>query len=130
MRSLLACLLSLHRLFAQDYSDGTLEQLLLSSEPAALWVMGLSVRLFGLSSWSILVPQALMGSCDQGGVYFDPMETTYFASRETVVARRQGGMPIWRDKLFAAMHRNAAPATGFFRIPGNRLVELGAQVEI
>jgi KUP system potassium uptake protein len=76
------------------------------------------------------VPQALMGSCDQGGVYFDPMETTYFASRETVVARRQGGMPFWRDKLFAAMHRNAAPATGFFRIPGNRLVELGAQVEI
>jgi len=76
------------------------------------------------------VPQALMGSCDQGGVYFDPMETTYFASRETVVASRQGGMPIWRDKLFAAMHRNAAPATGFFRIPGNRLVELGAQVEI
>ncbi len=76
------------------------------------------------------VPQALMGSCDQGGVYFDPMETTYFASRETIVARRQGGMPVWRDKLFAAMHRNAAPATGFFRIPGNRLVELGAQVEI
>ncbi len=76
------------------------------------------------------VPQALMGSCDQGGVYFDPMETTYFASRETVVARRQGGMPIWRDKLFAAMHRNAAPATNFFRIPGNRLVELGSQVEI
>ena len=76
------------------------------------------------------VPQALMSSCDQGGVYFDPMETTYFASRETVVASRQGGMPVWRDKLFAAMHRNAAPATGFFRIPGNRLVELGAQVEI
>ncbi|SDQ41152.1 KUP system potassium uptake protein [Pseudoxanthomonas sp. CF385] len=76
------------------------------------------------------VPQALMSSCDQGGVYFDPMETTYFASRETVVASRHGGMPIWRDKLFAAMHRNAAPATGFFRIPGNRLVELGAQVEI
>jgi KUP system potassium uptake protein len=39
-------------------------------------------------------------------------------------------MPVWRDKLFAVMHRNAAPATGFFRIPGNRLVELGAQVEI
>jgi KUP system potassium uptake protein len=47
-----------------------------------------------------------------------------------VVARRGGGMPMWRDKLFAVMHRNAAPATGFFRIPGNRLVELGAQVEI
>ena len=76
------------------------------------------------------VPLALMRSCDQGGVHFDPMDTTYFASRETVVATRYGGMPIWRDRLFAFMHRNAAPATGFFHIPGNRLVELGAQVEI
>ena len=76
------------------------------------------------------VPQALMGSCDKGGIYFDPMETTYFASRETIIASAHRGMPVWRDKLFAVMHRNAAPATGFFRIPGNRLVELGAQVEI
>ncbi|MEO6366082.1 MAG: KUP/HAK/KT family potassium transporter, partial [Luteimonas sp.] len=76
------------------------------------------------------VPLALMRSCDAGGVYFDPMDTTYFASRETVVASRHRGMPVWRDNLFAFMHRNAAPATGFFRIPGNRLVELGAQVEI
>lgn len=77
------------------------------------------------------VPLALMRSCDRGGIHFDPMETTYFASRETIVAsRHRGNMPIWRDKLFALMHRNAAPATGFFRIPGNRLVELGAQVEI
>ncbi|UKE56357.1 KUP/HAK/KT family potassium transporter [Xanthomonas translucens pv. graminis] len=76
------------------------------------------------------VPLALMRSCDQGGIYFDPMDTTYFASRETIVASANRGMPIWRDKLFAVMHRNAAPATGFFRIPGNWLVELGAQVEI
>jgi len=76
------------------------------------------------------VPLALMRSCDKGGIHFDPMDTTYFASRETVVASRHRGMPVWRDKLFAVMHRNAAPATGFFRIPGNRLVELGAQVEI
>ena len=76
------------------------------------------------------VPQALMGSCDKGGIYFDPMETTYFASRETIIASAHRGMPVWRDKLFTVMHRNAAPATGFFRIPGNRLVELGAQVEI
>ena len=76
------------------------------------------------------VPLALMRSCDRGGIHFDPMDTTYFASRENVVARRGGGMPIWRDKLFAVMHRNAAPATGFFHIPGNRLVELGSQVEI
>ncbi len=76
------------------------------------------------------VPRSLMGSCDKGGIHFDPMETTYFISRETIVASHHRGMPVWRDKLFAVMHRNAAPATGFFRIPGNRLVELGAQVEI
>jgi KUP system potassium uptake protein len=76
------------------------------------------------------VPLALMRSCDSGGIWFDPMDTTFFASRETIVASANRGMPIWRDKLFALMHRNAASATGFFRIPGNRLVELGAQVEI
>ena len=76
------------------------------------------------------VPQALMRSCDEGGIYFDPMDTTYFASRETIIASRHRGMPLWRDKVFAVMHRNAAPATDFFRIPGNRLVELGSQVEI
>ena len=76
------------------------------------------------------VPLALMRACDLGGMGFDPMDTTYFASRETIVAGARRGMPTWRDKLFAVMHRNAAPATGFFRIPGNRLVELGSQVEI
>ena len=82
------------------------------------------------------VPDAAAGadaSCDMGesiGIPFDPMDTTYFASRETIVAGRHRGMPVWRDRLFAFLHRNAAPATGFFRIPGNRLVELGAQVEI
>ncbi|MFC4727783.1 potassium transporter Kup [Coralloluteibacterium thermophilus] len=76
------------------------------------------------------VPLALMQACDQSDLVFDPMETTYFASRETVVARARRGMPVWRDRLFAVMLRNAAPATGFFRIPGNRLVELGAQIEI
>jgi len=77
------------------------------------------------------VPRSLMQIADGGdGIIFDPMDTTYFVSRETVVASAQLGMPVWRDKLFALMHRNAAPANQFFRIPGNRLVELGAQVEI
>ncbi len=76
------------------------------------------------------LPLALMRSCDVEGMDFDPMDTTYFVSRETIVASRHVGMPVWRDKLFAFMHRNAAPANNFFRIPGNRLVELGAQVEI
>ena len=64
------------------------------------------------------------------GLVFNPMDTTYFVSRESIVAGHRRGMPTWRDKLFVFMHRNAAPATTFFRIPGNRLVELGAQVEI
>jgi KUP system potassium uptake protein len=77
------------------------------------------------------VPLALMRAGDiEGGICFDPMDTTYFTSRETIVARARRGMPEWRDRLFAVMHRNAAPASGFFRIPGNRLVELGTQVEI
>ena len=76
------------------------------------------------------VPQALMRISDSSDICIDPMETTYFASRETIEASRNRGMSFWRDKLFAVMHRNAAPATNFFRIPGNRLVELGSTVQI
>jgi len=77
------------------------------------------------------VPRALLHATEGGQtMVFDPMDTTYFVSRETIIASAQLGMPVWRDKLFALMHRNAAPANQFFRIPGNRLVELGAQVEI
>ena len=76
------------------------------------------------------VPLALMRSTDCSALCFDPMETTYFASRETIVAAHHKGMPVWRDKLFGFMHRNAAPATDFFRIPTTRLVELGSPVEI
>ncbi|AXA84608.1 potassium transporter Kup [Lysobacter oculi] len=100
----------------------------------------LKVSKIGDDFWRVLVrfgfmetpdvPQALMRSCDECELTFDPMDTTYFASRETIIASANRGMPIWRDKLFAVMHRNAAPATGFFRIPGNRLVELGATIQI
>lgn len=76
------------------------------------------------------VPLALMRSSDQGSLCFDPMDTTYFASRETIIASPNRGMPVWRDKLFGLMHRNAAPASDFFRIPSTRLVELGSPVEI
>jgi len=64
------------------------------------------------------------------GLVFDPMTTTFFASRESLSARADQGMALWRDKLFLFMSRNATPATEFFSIPGNRLVELGTQVEI
>jgi KUP system potassium uptake protein len=59
-----------------------------------------------------------------------PMETTYFLGRETLIATRRPGMAPWRERLFALMSRNARPATAFFRLPPNRVVELGAQVEL
>ena len=75
------------------------------------------------------VPQALK-HWDIPGPSLDSMRTTYFASRESLVARKDQGMALWRDKLFLYMSRNATPATEFFGIPGNRLVELGTQVVI
>jgi len=76
------------------------------------------------------VPKALNQAQKQDGLLFDPMDTTYFVGRHTITARARPGLPLWRNHLFAFMRRNAAPATGFFRIPGNRLVELGTEVEI
>jgi len=64
------------------------------------------------------------------GLGFDPMETSYFLSRETVIAGDRPGMARWRDKLFAWMTRNATRATDFFNIPINRVVELGTHVDI
>jgi KUP system potassium uptake protein len=75
------------------------------------------------------IPSA-MERCEAKGMRFEMMETTFFASRETVVATDRPGMPLWRDRLFAFLARNASSATAFFRLPGNRLVELGTQVEI
>jgi len=76
------------------------------------------------------IPLAL-SYCPREGLGFDMMDTTFFLSRETIVADElRPGMALWRDKLFAFMARNALPATAFFQIPGNRLIELGAQVEI
>ena len=75
------------------------------------------------------VPQAL-ATIRQCGLPFDLMDTTFFLSRESIVATDRPGMALWRDKLFAFMQRNAIPATAFFQIPGNRLIELGTQVEI
>ena len=64
------------------------------------------------------------------GVNLDDMETSYFLSRDTVVPTFGGGMALWREKLFASMHRNAAGAADFLNLPTNRLVELGTKVEI
>jgi KUP system potassium uptake protein len=89
---------------------------------------GLEVR-FGFAE-DPNIPLAL-SKCAKAGLPFDLMDTTFFLSRENIVAdKRRPGMALWRDRLFAFMSRNALPATAFFQIPGNRLIELGTQVEI
>ena len=75
------------------------------------------------------VPEALK-LLESSGVYLAEMETSYFLSRDTVVPTFGGGMSLWREKLFASMHRNAAAAADFLNLPTNRIVELGAKVEI
>ena len=56
--------------------------------------------------------------------------TTFFLGRETLLATSRPGMAIWRERLFSWMVRNAQGAALFFRLPSNRVVELGAQIEL
>ena len=64
------------------------------------------------------------------GFELDPMMTSYFLSRATIVPTLGGGMMPWREKLYANMHRNAASAADFLNLPPNRVVELGTKVQI
>ena len=64
------------------------------------------------------------------GFEIDPMMTSYFLSRATIVPTLGGGMMPWREKLYASMHRNAASAADFLNLPPNRVVELGTKVAI
>ena len=75
------------------------------------------------------VPEALKLLAPRGLV-LDEMDTSYFLSRDTVIPTFARGMSLWREKLFASMHRNAAAAADFLFLPANRIVELGSKVEI
>ena len=75
------------------------------------------------------VPEALK-LLEGRGVPLDDMETSYFLSRDIVIPTIGAGMAIWREKLFASMHRNASAAADFLNLPANRIVELGSKVEI
>ncbi|WP_280785419.1 potassium transporter Kup [Polynucleobacter sphagniphilus] len=61
---------------------------------------------------------------------FDLMNTSFFLSRDTIVSTEIPGMAMWRERLFCWMYQNAGRQSDFFKIPTNRLVELGAKVEI
>lgn len=75
------------------------------------------------------VPRALSRAADYG-LTFKMMETSFFLSRQTLVTSTAPGMPLWREKVFSWMMRNATNAMEFFKLPSNRVVELGSQVEI
>jgi KUP system potassium uptake protein len=75
------------------------------------------------------VPAALMEACEKG-LPIDTDDLTYFLGRETIIVTRRKGMAVWREKLFVLMARNAVRATAFFRLPPERVVELGVQVEM
>ena len=64
------------------------------------------------------------------GLVIEPAETTFFLGRETLIATKRPGMAIWREKLFAVLSRNARRATKYFCLPSNRVVELGAEIEL
>ena len=76
------------------------------------------------------VPKALALLRKQQGLKFDIMATSFFLGRRSVVASAHSGMPLWQDKLFIFLMRNAANPTDFFKIPPGRVVEMGAQVTV
>jgi KUP system potassium uptake protein len=73
------------------------------------------------------VPEALE-MCNSAGLEFSALETSYFIGRETLIPRLNSELAFWREKVFVAMFRNAGSATDYFKIPSNRVVELGTQV--
>jgi KUP system potassium uptake protein len=72
----------------------------------------------------------ILKRCREKGLQFQLMGTSFFLGRETLIPSKKPGMAMWREALFAWMSRNARSATAFFRIPPNRVVELGTQVEL
>jgi KUP system potassium uptake protein len=106
------------------------------------WI-GLSKRLeidsLGHDCWQVVihygfkndpdVPKALQ-QIKGRGCEMNPMTTSYFLSRDTVVPTIGEGMSHWREKLFAQMHHNASGAADFLKLPNNSVVELGSKIEI
>ena len=75
------------------------------------------------------IPEAL-ALVRERGLDLDLDDVTYFLGRETLIVSRTPGMAMWRERLFVLMARNAVRATAFFRLPPERVVELGVQVEL
>lgn len=76
------------------------------------------------------VPKALEKAFDTLGLEYNLMDISFFVSREKLVPSMSNKMSIWREKLFVAMQKNTSPVSDFYKIPSNRVVELGSQIEI
>jgi KUP system potassium uptake protein len=75
------------------------------------------------------VPKAL-GLARKEGLSFDIMSTSFFLSRRAVRADARSEMPVWQDRLFILLARNADDASSYFQLPTNRVVEIGTQVAV
>jgi KUP system potassium uptake protein len=75
------------------------------------------------------IPQALE-HCAEHGLTFEPLETSYFIARQTIISRPGQGMVAWREWLFVSMSRLARDAADYYKVPTNRVIEVGSQVEI
>ncbi len=75
------------------------------------------------------IPQ-VMAQCRNLGLEFEMMETSFFIARQTVISTPGAGMALWREHIFVALSRNARGAADYYRIPPNRVIELGTQIEI
>jgi KUP system potassium uptake protein len=99
----------------------------------------LSVQSLGRNSWQVVIHYGFKDETDvplalaplsEHGCNLNPMTTSYFLSRDSIVPTIHGGMAQWREKLFAQMHLNASSAADFLKIPSNAVVELGSKIEI
>ena len=99
----------------------------------------LEVQALGHDCWQVNVHYGFMNDLDlpkalqkiEGqGYQLEPMTTSYFLSRDTVIPTIGTGMSQWREKLFAQMHHNASGAADFLNLPNNSVVELGSKIEI
>ena len=75
------------------------------------------------------IPRAL-AAMRKAGLKFDIMTTSFFLGRRTLKTAPRSGMPLWQDRLFIAMTKQAASAPDFFNLPSDRVVELGAQMKV
>ncbi|CDS53282.1 Kup system potassium uptake protein [Polaromonas sp. CG9_12] len=99
----------------------------------------LEVESLGHDCWQVNVHYGFKNNLDlpkalqqikNRGCQLEPMTTSYFLSRDTVIPSIGSGMAAWREKLFAQMHHNASGAADFLNLPNNSVVELGSKIEI